>query len=267
MEESPGTPATSPRKAPALKPAGLPGLLWECATKALIRTILLLVLWSVASGLLHGMFHEMTPGAPPTLTQTVKAEAEPGIATAGYQFWNQHRFGIVWTLLFAGHAAVGLGRYSPHAKHHRVATYFRAIGRLLLTHWFSLFVGNAFGAFIGAIIWKVVKNFTFGQWLSGLLLQLFGPAIHGLLGIIPGGHTLEDLLGWYGQNEVKFAFWFFYLTAICDDLGIPNLKSLGRWILRQVQQKWGVSKIPQTQAGTSSRVLDRPDSPGKPDSH
>ncbi|HWW01402.1 MAG TPA: hypothetical protein VNZ64_17025 [Candidatus Acidoferrum sp.] len=31
------------------------------------------------------------------------------------------------------------------------------------------------------------------------------------------------------QNQFKFTFWFFYTAAICDDLGLPNFKTLGRY--------------------------------------
>jgi hypothetical protein len=44
--------------------------------------------------------------------------------------------------------------------------------------------------------------------------------------------SLSDLVErwstWYGVNQTKFAFWLLYSAALCDDLGLPNYKTLAR---------------------------------------
>jgi hypothetical protein len=55
---------------------------------------------------------------------------------------------------------------------------------------------------------------------------------------------------WYDQNQLKFNFWLIYLAAVCDDFGIPNLKSLVRWGWRKWRAKG--SKNSNTQQSTAN---------------
>jgi hypothetical protein len=64
--------------------------------------------------------------------------------------------------------------------------------------------------------------------LQSTAQQLFGAS---------SGHQVNSWFEWYGENGFKFCFWVFYLGAICDDLGIPNFKSLGRWIGRKIRHR------------------------------
>ena len=49
--------------------------------------------------------------------------------------------------------------------------------------------------------------------------------------------SFHDWASWYGDNQYRFTFWFLYLAAIGDDLGIPNFKTLGRWLGRKVRNR------------------------------
>jgi hypothetical protein len=58
----------------------------------------------------------------------------------------------------------------------------------------------------------------------------------------PGAGSVGRWYWWYGQNQAKFLFWLLYSAAICDDLGLPNYKTLIRWGGRRlriyVRKRW-----------------------------
>src|SRR5262249_4227038 len=63
------------------------------------------------------------------------------------------------------------------------------------------------------------------------------PMIHRVLEFIfPHGavRSTDSWVDWFGQNQARFDFWIIYLAAICDDLGIPSIKTLGRWLWRKI---------------------------------
>jgi hypothetical protein len=82
-----------------------------------------------------------------------------------------------------------------------------------------------------------IQQFSFSQILLHWLWAAIGTPIHGILAQVLGKSTdgLDSWFGWYNANQLKLSFWFFYLTAICDDLGLPNLKTLARWLWRRVR--------------------------------
>ena len=107
-------------------------------------------------------------------------------------------------------------------------------------HWFGLIIGNAVGAVIAAMVAVWVQQFTltrmlFGWWLASAA-EGMQPAMHGFLGARTGD-ALNAWVHWYGDNQLKFTFWLFYLAAIGDDLGIPNFKTFGRWLGRRARQR------------------------------
>jgi hypothetical protein len=79
-----------------------------------------------------------------------------------------------------------------------------------------------------------IQQFTFANlvlhWLLESVLASLQSLAHQFLG--GGADTVTAWCSWYVDNQLKFTFWFFYLSAICDDLGIPNFKTLGRGLAR-----------------------------------
>jgi hypothetical protein len=65
-------------------------------------------------------------------------------------------------------------------------------------------------------------------------------AVHGLGDAAMGHHRwtgIEAWFKWYGANQMKLNFWFLYLAGICDDVGLPNIKALGRWLWRRWKKR------------------------------
>ena len=105
---------------------------------------------------------------------------------------------------------------------------------LIVAETFSLklLVVNAFGAILPTMAVMAFARFT----PSGGLID---SALHELQGVVrwlfgsDGGAVFQSWLHWYDYNQLKFTFWFFYLAAVCDDLGLPNFKALYRWFKRR----------------------------------
>lgn len=110
----------------------------------------------------------------------------------------------------------------------------------LSENWFGMVVGNAFGAMISAMVLVWVQNFSWAQmlwqWVFQDLLSTFQPVAEAILGRGRLG-SFEQWWNWYGDNQFRFTFWFFYVAAICDDLGLPNFKTLGRWLGRRWRKR------------------------------
>jgi hypothetical protein len=79
-----------------------------------------------------------------------------------------------------------------------------------------------------------------------LVSNLLSPAIHSITDALPGSgviHGITSLFSWYGENQFKFTFWLLFSAGICDDLGLPNYKTLSRWIWRKLRRRSAGSRV------------------------
>ena len=209
--------------------------LWGSAIDAFVKTILILVMGNIALGILGGIFSEMTPSTPPFLkTSGGHTDSNFSLMHTWWSAAHQHQFAIVYVILFA----LGLRtRLIPvfkgaNAQTAVSETRFQKLSAHLSDNWFGLIVGNAFGALISAIVIYFVEMFT-GRFLINLLLAAILPGIKAVATFIFGTSIVNFVGGmfdWYGDNQLRFNFWFLYVAAVCDDLGIPNLKTLARFL-------------------------------------
>lgn len=206
--------------------------LWGTATDAFVKTILVVVMGNVALGILGGIFSEMMPSSPPFLPKTSGGHTNPD-ASLMHTWWSaahEHQFAIVYVILLALGARARL--FPAAAETATTETRFQKISNKFSGSWFSLIVGNAFGALISAIVIYFAEMFA-GSFLFKLLLAAILPAIKSIATFI-FGRTIVNFVGgmfdWYGDNQLRFNFWILYVGAICDDLGIPNLKTLARFL-------------------------------------
>jgi hypothetical protein len=211
--------------------------IWESAIDAFVKTILVVVMGNVAMGILGGIFSEMMPSAPPFLNRTSGSHPDSNSSLI-HSWWSaahEHQFAIVYVILFALGVRTRLAAVFPGATGETAMTEtrFQKIGVHFSENWFQLIVGNAFGALISAIVIYFVETFTGTSFLIKLLLAAILPVVKAVGTFILGGRIVNFIGGmfdWYGDNQFRFNFWILYVAAICDDLGLPNLKTLGRFL-------------------------------------
>lgn len=232
---------------PLLNLESIAAILWECAWNAFIRAFLIQILATVAIDILSDVFREMTPSLPP-IGLKLKAENNPGLFSHVLRpFVARNEFWIIFALLFT---ATSAARFVPHLrvpKHRRLAAVVVRLNRRIFGHWFKLFVLNAFAAWVSTIIIIAVQQFSWMQIAWNVLSSVVQPLFEGMASILPGGGSLNHWLEWYSQNQAKFLFWLLYSAAICDDLGLPNYKSLlrlsGQRLKRYYRVRWGATTL------------------------
>ena len=207
--------------------------LWSSAIDALVKTFLVVVMGNVALGILGGIFSAMTPSSPPFIPKTSGSHTNPD-ASLMHTWWSaahEHQFAIVYVILFA--LGVRTRLFPATGEAATTETRFQKISDHFSQNWFRLIVGNAFGALISAIVIYFVETFTGTRFLVNLLLAAIVPGIKAV-GTFIFGTSIVNFVGgmfdWYGDNQLRFNFWILYVGAVCDDLGIPNLKTLARFL-------------------------------------
>lgn len=233
------------------------GLVWESAVHSFVRAILIVVFGSIAAGMLGSFWKEMIPSHPPELVPKPEAEEAAIQASQPLHPWidtlNEHRFIIVFGLVLIPTLSLNITRAvrgENGGADNRVTSRSGKILKQVSENWFGLIVGNAFGAAISAAVVGWVS-----QWsLSAMVLKAVLAPLTSVLSAIFGeahSRTIQDWFAWYGANQYRFMFWVFYLSAIMDDLGLPNFKTLGRWLGRRTRQKRAAQ-----QAGACSDSID-----------
>jgi hypothetical protein len=240
-------------------------ILWASGKEALFLAFLVSILGSVAIGILGGICGQMTPSLPPGL------DAHPALTSVPAHWWHdssnaihRHSFTILFLALFVAKSGLRLAHFSSDPRQRQAAALARRVIHRFSRHWFSLLIKNAFVAFVAVLVLQCVQNFSLTHWLweavSGIALQAL-QAVGRLLGLGQPS-PLERWFSWYGANQTKFAFWLFYSAALCDDLGLPNYKTLARraWngVCKAFQTRLGSPKAQPPAPFTSNPAPDRP---------
>jgi len=175
---------------------------------------------------------------PPGMEQKPRLEAEPG----GWDFswFQQHRFALLFAVFFLVESATRLARHGGNKRQRKAAAVVRRLQRRVSAEWFTVLIVNAFTAFVAVLVIQITQQFT---W-TALVWSVVGEAIQALAQMVasalPGGGLLRQLSAfftWFQENQFKFLFWFLYAAGICDDLGLPNFKTLARYLWRRRRQR------------------------------
>ena len=234
---------TSPRSPPpdTVEPQGSFAILRQSAVKALPEAIFVLVMGNVAVGLVGEIWHQMAPSLPPGLDgKTFSAAGRSVSSIIRWPSIRDHQFLVVYSIFLAHNLRLRLfGKSSTEQENESESTDHNA-RRDFARQWFRLIVGNAFDAICSAVALFWAQQFSLSQMLWHAVLQpivaILQSAATSLFGESTAG-TFQRWIHWYGENQFKFNFWFFYLAAICDDLGIPNLKTLARWCWHRIKAR------------------------------
>ncbi len=211
----------------------------DSAWEALVLAFLVSLFGGIALGFVGGLWRDMAPSLPPPLAHHRHAAAGSGSAL-DFTFFSQHRFALLFALLFIGKSTARLAGHSRNEGRRQTVARLQWILGRVSHQWFSLVVVNAFAAFVAVLVLQISLEFSWTQLLWQMLREVCRPVIHSVASVLPGGGglgLLSSLADWYGENQFKFLFWLFYSAAICDDLGLPNYKTLGRLLWRRLRKR------------------------------
>lgn len=200
------------------------------AKEALGSAVVVWILGGVALSLAGGFAGDMVPSPPPGFGG---AELPGGVpARLAHACWRAARgniFALSFAVFFAHSLWVGF-----HGGEARLGRRMGRALRMVRKHWFSMIVLNAIGAWLTVLVMGLMLDFS----LSRLLWQWVCNSLLGAVRDVGAANfpRLGAWLDWFGNNHSKLAFWGLYLAGICDDLGVPNLKTLSRWAWRRYQQ-------------------------------
>jgi len=241
------TPASFRSNRPAeLLPAKVGEILWVSAKKALLMAFLVSILGSIAIGILSGICGKMTPSLPPGL------EGHPALTSTPAHWWHasknaihRHAFAILFLALFVVRSALRLAHYSRDPRQRKAAARALWVTRRISRDWFSLLIKNAFAAFVGVLVLQFVQQFSLTHLLWEAVRNVFSPVLETAIRLVGGSlpSLVERWFSWYGANQTKFAFWLLYSAALCDDLGLPNYKTLARRASKRVRTAIQRSKV------------------------
>ena len=214
-----------------LLPTKVGEILWVSAKEALFMAFLMSILGSIAVSILSGICGSMTPSLPPGL------EGHPALNSVPAHWWHasqntihRHAFAILFLALFVVKSALRLAHYSRNPRQRKAAARALWATHRISRNWFGLLIKNAFAAFAGVLVLQFVQNFSLTHWLWEAVRNVFSPVLQAAVRLVGGSlpGLVERWFSWYGANQTKFAFWLLYSAALCDDLGLPNYKTLAR---------------------------------------
>jgi hypothetical protein len=235
----PTTHAERPGKRPALTPGLLVEIAWNSAWESLWPAFALILFGGIAAGILSGILGEMTPTLPPGLAGKPQPEAVPTpMWDAIRSGFSKHEYVIVFAAVWALRVGSRIVRYSSNIKHRRTAAWLLRASRKVGDGWFGLLISNGFSAFIGVMVLQFVQAFSWTGWLWRIVMDLLGPLVHPAFSGPGIFHGIASLFSWYGDNHFRFTFWLLYSAGICDDLGLPNYKTLTRWLWRKLKRRF-----------------------------
>jgi len=233
----------SPGKPPPVPPLRLDRILtvvWGSAVEAFVLTILICVFGRVAMALVGGIWNEMTPSMPPAFAPKPLPEAETRAQWNPRPAFEEHGFGILFgIILFVKVWNKLAGRTTTHGRMDSRPSRTQRMGKRLFEGWFKLIVGNAFGALLSAALVVWIQEFSYRYWIRHWIFESALSGFQNVANTVLGSGRIETIgrwSAWYGENQFKFTFWLLYLAVICDDLGLPNLKTLGKWTWRRFRK-------------------------------
>ncbi len=207
----------------------------ESAVEAFVKAILVTIFGTIAVGLASGIWEEMAPSPPPGF-----AEGTGGSVHAITTALDEHLFAIAFGFIFVPTIWFRLANRRAGGESPKPTSRLQKIGRRLADQWFELIMVNAIGAIFSAIVLVWFQNLTLSRLLFGWAVEWLLSGAQTIVQALFGtnaGQSFRSWFDWYGDNAFKFSFWLFYLAAICDDLGIPNFKTLGRWFGRKIRHR------------------------------
>lgn len=209
----------------------------DIAVDAAIKSFVVMILGNIALSLVGSIAGRMIPSPPPGLAAAVESSAT---WTAWWAALKAIKFYLIFFILFFFGFRARFARETSTDPAPTSTTRWQRFGRRFSENWFGSLVGNAFLAMAIAAALLTIPKFSFWHWFWNWLSGVVKP--EQVLGEDWLG-SLRPWLGWYDGNQLQFNFWVIYLGGVCDDLGIPNFKSLTRWLRRRKHKHPAPGKV------------------------
>lgn len=226
---------SAPRQSAIRSPDQVINIIFESAIEAFVKAMLVMALGGIAVGVLSQMWNRYAPSPPPFHAMKAEAEAPESSSSVHWNLPVRHKFLIAFGVIFVPTVWMRVVKGSK-AGESGFQTRTAKIMKRLSDDWFSLIVFNAFGAAISAALVVAVQ-----QWSpSRIVLGHIFSELKQLAGLLLGENRSQGLqawFAWYDENKYRLTFWLLYLAAIADDLGIPNFKTVGRWLIKKTRQR------------------------------
>jgi len=242
---------TDNKSAADLQPVAAPcavNVIFASATEAFGSAFLLWILGGVAISIASSFAGDMIPSLPPGFGGPEASNThQAGLHLAWWDAARGSALGLFFAIFFVHSLWVGFhgGGVGAGRRMERILSNLRE-------NWFGLIVGNAISAWVAILVLGVVQNFSPVQMLwhavSGMVLPVtreIGRFVLGEANYAGWGVWFS----WYGDNQMKLDFWIIYLSGAFDDLGVPNFKTLARWVWRRMQKRKEVSLPTQIERG------------------
>jgi len=215
-------------------------VIFASATEAFGSAFILWILGGVAISITGSFAGNMIPSLPPGFGGEGASEGHQ----AGHhtQWWNAVR-GSAFGLFFAIFIVHSLWK-GFHGGEVGVGNHMDRILSNLRKNRFGLIVGNAISAWVAILVLGLIPNFSPLQMLWHEVSEAVLPVIRHIGRFFFGESGWANLGGWfswYEANQMKLDFWIIYLGGALDDLGVPNYKTLARWVWRRMQKRKEVS--------------------------
>jgi hypothetical protein len=214
----------------------------ECAVESFVEALMALIWGNIVFDLIGGLLGDMIPSAPPGMSDAPvkgKHHGQHGSSGASWFGVKEHQLWILFAVFFILNLRARLS--GPVVIGEKKETRWHRAARRLREEGFSLLFANAFGALVAAWAASWAVNFSWLQLCIHWAFDTIAPVLDQLSKHVFGdtqNGAVHDWWSWWGHNQFKFSFWLFYITAICDDLGIPNFKTLTRFFWRRVRRRW-----------------------------
>ena len=211
-----------------MQPGRVLQVLGETALQALLGGVGVMIAIGLTRWLLLGLLGDMLPAVPVDLAQEEGARLGSWLQAivAGY---DESPYRYAYLVSFVGLAFYNLTTAGRELSEGSFAARLEERWRWAAQNWFSLLIGNAWGAFIGAIVILFLAQFSLIRILIEAVLTALQPLLYSVAELVASGDqvaTAELAVAWYGEHELRLLFWSLYLSNVLDDLGAPNLKSL-----------------------------------------
>ena len=221
------------RKPAKLTVSKVTNILWDSAWEAFVLGIIVVIFGSTVFGFVSAVWGNMTPSLPPGLGSEPKLEAEGSLLD--FSFLREHRYALILLVLFCGITAGRFLQHAPSGDQRRAVARAKRAFRRISNNWFGLIVVNAFVTVIAVAVIQFTQQFTLTAFLWHICGDLVTALIRNVANLFSSDAVqyVENLIGWYKVNQPRLLFWLLYTAAICDDLGLPNYKTFGKFLWRR----------------------------------